>query len=106
MTMFGTMVFNTYLVFAGTGTLKKATKLFWTFGVPWKWAYTGSFFPDWVAQFAFGFYSLMLTSTLIGFIVMFLYKERTWCTFCPMGTMTQGICKWKNAGKMEEKEYE
>ena len=55
----------------------------------------GSIFPDWVAQFGFGFYSLMLTSTLIGLIVMALYKERTWCSFCPMGTMTQGICKIK-----------
>ena len=70
-------------------------QLFWTFKVPWKWAYDGSIFPDWVAQFGFGFYSLMLTSTLIGLIVMALYKERTWCSFCPMGTMTQGICKIK-----------
>ena len=51
---------------------------------------------DWVAQFSFGFYSLMLTSLLIGLIVMVLYKPRTWCAFCPMGTMTQGICKLKN----------
>ena len=40
--------------------------------------------------------SLMLTSLLIGLIVMVLYKPRTWCAFCPMGTMTQGICKLKN----------
>ena len=48
-----------------------------------------------VAQFSFGFYSLMLTS-LLGLIVMVLYKPRTWCAFCPMGTMTQSICKLKN----------
>ena len=48
------------------------------------------------AQFSFGFYSLMLTSLLLGLIVMVLYKPRTWCAFCPMGTMTQGICKLKN----------
>jgi hypothetical protein len=99
LTMFGTMVFQTYLVFSGAGTLRKAIKLFWTFKVPWQWAYSGSVFPDWVAQFGFGFYSLMLTSTLIGLIVMVLYKERTWCTFCPMGTMTQGICKIKGRSK-------
>ena len=52
-----------------------------------------------VAQFSFGFYSLMLTSLLLGVIVMVLYKPRTWCAFCPMGTMTQGICKLKNNGK-------
>ena len=33
---------------------------------------------------------------LLGLIVMVLYKPRTWCSFCPMGTMTQGICKLKN----------
>ena len=36
------------------------------------------------------------SSVLLGLIVMVLYKLRTWCTFCPIGTMTQGICKLKN----------
>lgn len=94
--MFGNMVFQTYMVAAGAGTLKEAIKLFWTFRVPWGWTYTAGIVADWIAQFSFGFYSLMLTSTLIGLIVMVLYKPRTWCTFCPMGTMTQGICKIKN----------
>ncbi|MBR5513557.1 MAG: 4Fe-4S binding protein [Ruminococcus sp.] len=96
LTMFGVMIFNTYLVAAGAETLKEAIKLFWTFSVPWDWTYTVGLVPDWVAQFAFGFYSLMLTSTLIGLIVMVFFKPRTWCAFCPMGTMTQTICKIKN----------
>ena len=45
----------------------------------------------------------MLTSLLLGLIVMLLYKPRTWCTFCPMGTMTQGICKLKNNEKKNKK---
>ena len=32
----------------------------------------------------------------IGLIVMVFFKPRTWCAFCPMGTMTQMICKIKN----------
>ena len=80
---------------------KEAIKLFWTIRVPWGWTYHAGIVPDWVAQFSFGFYSLMLTSTLIGLIVMVLYKPRTWCTFCPMGTMTQGICKLKAKEKNE-----
>ena len=96
LTMFGNMVFQTYLVAAGTSSLREAIKLFWTFRVPWGWAYTAGTVTDWVAQFSFGFYSLMLTSLLIGLIVMVLYKPRTWCAFYPMGTMTQGICKLKN----------
>ena len=55
---------------------------------------------DWIAQFSFGFYSLMLTSTIIGLAVNTLWKSRTWCTFCPMGTMTQTICKIKAKEKL------
>ena len=101
LTMFGNMVFRTVLVASGAESLREALKLFWMFRVPWDWAYTGNLVPDWVAQFSFGFYSLMLTSTLIGLIVMALFKPRTWCTFCPMGTMTQMICKIKAGEKLQ-----
>lgn len=39
---------------------KEMIKLFWTFRIPWGWTYSGSLFPDWVAQFSFGSYSLSL----------------------------------------------
>ena len=91
--MFGNMAFQTWLVGAGASSLREAVKLFWTFRVPWGWAYTAGMVPDWVAQFSFGFYGLMLTSLILGLIVMALYRPRTWCAFCPMGTMTQGICQ-------------
>ena len=32
----------------------------------------------------------MLTSLLLGLIVMVLYKPRTWCAFCPMGNHDAG----------------
>lgn len=94
MTMFMIMLFNTYLVFAGTSNLKEVITLVWTFKVPWSWVYT-DFVSPWVAQFAFGFYSMMLTSTILGLITMILYKPRSWCVYCPMGTMTHGISKIK-----------
>ena len=93
--MFGNMVFQTYLVASGAASLREAIKLLWLFRVPFVWAYTAGTVPDWVAQYSFGFYSIMLTSTIIGLAVMLLFKPRTWCTFCPMGTMTQLICKLK-----------
>lgn len=96
LTMFINMLFTTYLVFAGQNGVKEVVKLLWTFKMPWHFAYHGTAFAPWVAQFAFGFYSVMLTSTVLGLITMFLYKPRSWCVYCPMGTMTQGICKLKN----------
>ena len=97
--LFGNMVYQTNLVAGGARSLREVIKLFWTIKVPWGWTYTVGTVPDWVAQYSFGFYSLMLTSTLIGLIVMVLFKPRTWCSFCPMGTMTQGICKLKTTCK-------
>lgn len=94
--MFGTMIWNTYLVFTGAENLKQVVTLLWSFKVPWHWAYHGTLFSPGIAQFAFGFYSIMLTSTLLGLVTMILYKPRSWCVYCPMGTMTQAICKIKN----------
>ena len=77
-------------------TLNYTVKLLWTFKVPWHWAYHGTLFSDGVTQFAFGFYSVMLTSTILGFLTMILFKPRSWYVYCPMGTMTQLICKVKH----------
>lgn len=101
MTMFGNMLYTTYLVFSEARGLKEVITLFWTFKVPWKFAYHGTV-PLWSAQFAFGFYSLMLTSTLLGLITMVLFMPRSWCVYCPMGTMTQCICKMKNSREIKE----
>ena len=35
-------------------------------------------------------------STILGFLTMLLFKPRSWCVYCPMGTMTQLICKARN----------
>lgn len=94
LTMFAIMLWNTFLVFDGAD-LKQVVTLLWTFKVPWHWAYHGTLFSAGVAQFAFGFYSIMLTSTLLGLILMVLFKPRSWCVCCPMGTMTQTICRLK-----------
>jgi hypothetical protein len=98
--MFGNMIFATWLVFSGTGDLKEFVTLLWTIRVPWQWANTIRTAAPWVAQFAFGFYSIMLTSTLLGIVTMLLYKPRSWCVYCPMGTMTQIICKLKHEKKI------
>ena len=94
MAMFMNMLYATYRVYAGAAELSETVTLFWSIPVPWSWAYTGGAEP-WVAQFAFGFYSMMLTSAILGILTMLAYKPRSWCVYCPMGTMTQMICKMK-----------
>ena len=91
--MFFQMLFTTYLVGAGAKDLGEFIKILWTFKLPWHQSYHGTALPLWTAQFAFGFYSIMLTSTIIGLVFMIFFKPRSWCVFCPMGTMTQLISR-------------
>ena len=101
--MFFQMLFVTGLVFAGTRELSEVVTLLWTIKLPWHWAYHGTLFSTGVAQFAFGFYSVMLTSTVLGLLTMVLFKPRSWCVYCPMGTMTQLVCKAKAKTSSSEK---
>ena len=79
--MFFVMLWNTYLVFAGAKELSQTVTLLWTFKLPWQWVYHGTLFSPGVSQFAFGFYSVMLTSTVLGFITMIFFKPRSWCVY-------------------------
>lgn len=94
MFMFGKMVYGTYKVFTGAPARKTVT-LLWTFKLPWEWVNVDMVSP-WFAQFAFGFFSVMMTSTVLGLITMVFFRPRSWCVYCPMGTMTQGICMLKH----------
>lgn len=98
--MFANMLFTTYLVAAGAANLREVVTLLWTFRLPWHFAASSvASVTPWVAQFAFGFYSVMLTSTVLGLLTMVLFKPRAWCVYCPMGTMTQGICQLRHRGE-------
>lgn len=95
MTMFVLMLVGTYGVFAGTRSLREAVRLLWSIPIPWAFANPGVSVAPWVLQFAYGFYSIMLTSTVLGLVTMLFFKPRSWCVYCPMGTMTQLICQAK-----------
>lgn len=97
MAMFVNMLVVTWLVFTGAQELGTTVQLLWTFQLPWHWAYPVAVAPG-VAQFAFGFYGVMLTSTVIGLFMMVLFRPRSWCVFCPMGTMTQLISSARAKG--------
>lgn len=97
MVMFINMLVVTWLVLTGSQELGTTVQLLWTFQLPWHWAYSVAVAPG-VAQFAFGFYGVMLTSTVIGLFSMLLFRPRSWCVFCPMGTMTQLISSARAKG--------
>lgn len=42
------------------------------------------------------FYRLIAVTTLIGITLSFIFNERSWCNFCPMGTLSGLICELNN----------
>lgn len=42
----------------------------------------------WLTHLAYRFFSMMTTTTVLGLILAMLYKPRTWCTICPIATVS------------------
>lgn len=47
----------------------------------------------WLTHLSYRFYSMMMTTTILGLLLAFVYKPRTWCTICPIGTVSDVILK-------------
>lgn len=37
------------------------------------------------------FWTIILVTTIVGVILSFIYAPRTWCSFCPMGTLSSWV---------------
>lgn len=46
------------------------------------------------------FYRIIVITTIIGIILSLFYNHRTWCHFCPMGTMAAIISKYRKSKKI------
>jgi len=53
----------------------------------WQWG------SDWAVHLSYRIYSMMFTTTILGFILAWLFKPRTWCTVCPINTVSELILK-------------
>jgi len=50
---------------------------------------------SWVTHLSYRFYSMMMTTTVLGLILALIYKPRTWCTICPIATVSDVYVKTK-----------
>lgn len=68
-------------------------RLFMFFQLPWEvpQILTISGISPWLIHGSFRIYSIMLSSTLIGLLLGYLYKPRTWCAICPVGTLSDRL---------------
>ncbi len=41
------------------------------------------------------FWTIILITTIVGIVLSFIYAPRTWCSFCPMGTISRWVAPKK-----------
>lgn len=46
------------------------------------------------------FYRMILMTTIVGVILSFFYNNRTWCNFCPMGSIASFISSFRKNKKV------
>ncbi|OBR90379.1 putative electron transport protein YccM [Clostridium ragsdalei P11] len=46
------------------------------------------------------FYRIIVVTTIIGIVLSLFYNHRTWCNFCPMGTIASIISKFRTNKKV------
>lgn len=56
----------------------------------------------WITHLSYRMYSMMMTTTLLGLSLGLFYKPRTWCTVCPIATLSDGYLT-HHRKKMEHK---
>ncbi len=44
--------------------------------------------PSFLIHFSYRIYSMLLSTVIIGTVLGFLYAPRTWCTICPVNTLS------------------
>ena len=47
----------------------------------------------WLTHLSYRLYSMMITTTILGLLLALIYKPRTWCTICPISTVSDVLIK-------------
>jgi polyferredoxin len=86
---------STLMVFRGRIDAMERVRFMIAFQLPWRMPQLlniGSI-PNWAVHLSFRVYSMMFSTTVIGLVLGFLYKPRTWCTVCPVNTISDMAIK-------------
>lgn len=88
---------STLMVFRGRIDAMERVRFMIAFQLPWNMPQilNISSIPNWAVHLSFRIYSMMFTTTVVGLVLGLLYKPRTWCTICPVNTLSDMAIKSK-----------
>jgi len=84
------LTMSTVMVFRGRIQPMEQLRFLIAFRLPWQIPQLLEFgaFPAWAVHLSFRIYSMMLTTTVLGLAIGWFYKPRSWCTVCPINTLS------------------
>lgn len=91
------LTMSTFMVFSGRRQPIEKIRFLIAFKLPWNIPQLFDFgnFPDWAVHISFRIYSIMFTTTILGLLLAWIFRPRTWCTVCPINTVS-GLLLDKN----------
>ncbi len=98
--VFGYFIFNlfvltmsTIMVFVGRIEPVESIRFLLAFKMPWEMPNLLDIgvFPDWAVHLSFRVYSMMFTTTVLGLLLAWIFKPRTWCIVCPINTISDAV---------------
>lgn len=81
---------STIMVSNGNMQPMEVVRFLIAFKLPWEIPQllsTESFAP-WSVHLSFRLYSMMFTTTILGLLLAWIFRARTWCTICPINTLS------------------
>ena len=86
---------SSFMVFMGKRLPLEKIRFLMVFQFPWDipQLLNIGLFPDWAVHLSFRVYSMMLTTTILGLLLGLFFMPRTWCTVCPINTVSNIVLK-------------
>lgn len=84
------LLMSTLMVLKGSREAVNNVRFLIAFELPWDMPQLINIpsIPQWAIHLSFRIYSMMFTTTVIGLIIGYIYKPRTWCSICPVNTLS------------------
>lgn len=91
------LTMSTIMVFRGRILPMEQIRFLIAFRLPWQMPQLLDLggFPAWAVHLSFRLYSMMLTTTVLGLAIGWIYQPRSWCTVCPVNTLSDLALKGK-----------
>lgn len=84
------LTMSTVMVFRGRIAPMENVRFLIAFKLPWDMPQLLdiSSIPGWAVHLSYRLYSMMFTTSILGLLLAWIFRPRTWCTVCPINTVS------------------